>query len=207
MIVTDISILRAPNEDVLPEEIEFLKKKLIEELAQSKIGMGLAAPQIGINKRIAVITNEEENLCLVNPIIIETKGMLIHKGEGCLSFPEMIFNTYRFKEIHLIDDLHPGGMVVTGLASIIIEHECDHLNGVLIIDKVANTNKIGRNDMCPCGRGVKFKKCHGMETPLSDEAQKARKPPPPDWFVDALQDSIHVEKGKLISSKPIKIIK
>lgn len=169
MIITDESILRAHNEDVLPEEIEPLEKRLKEELAKSKMpGVGLAAPQIGVNKRLAIITNGSECLCLANPRILETVGILVHKGEGCLSVPDRSLNTYRFREIRVVDDLHPGGIVATGLASIIIQHEIDHLDGLLITDRIAPTDKIGRNDPCPCGKKengkpIKFKKCHGKD--------------------------------------------
>lgn len=163
-ITTDESILRAPNEAVLPEEIESLEKRLREELTQSGLpGVGLAAPQIGVNKRIAIVTNGTENLCLVNPKILETKGLLVHKREACLSIPGKAFNTYRFREVRVVDYLHPGGIVATGLAAIIIQHEVDHLDGVLIMDRTASTGKIGRNDPCPCGSKIKFKKCHGRD--------------------------------------------
>jgi len=163
-ITTDESILRASNEAVLPEEVEPLEIRLKEELAQSKMpGVGLAAPQIGVNKRIAIMTNGAESLCLANPRIIETKGLLVHKGEACLSIPGKAFNTYRFREIRVVDDLHPGGIVATGLAAIILQHEIDHLDGVLIMDRMAHSEKIGRNESCPCGSKVKFKKCHGED--------------------------------------------
>jgi peptide deformylase len=150
---------------VLSEEIESLEKRLREELVQSKRfgGVGLAAPQIGVNKRIAIVTNGTESLCLVNPKILETKGILVHKGEGCLSIPGKTFNTYRFKEVRVVDDLHPGGIVATGLVAIIIQHEVDHTFGILITDRVAVSDKIGRNDSCPCGSKIKFKKCHGRD--------------------------------------------
>jgi peptide deformylase len=163
-ITTDEAVLRAPNSVVLPEEIEPLEKRLKDELTQSRMpGVGLAAPQIGVNKRIAIVTNGAESLCLANPRIIETRGLLVHRGEACLSVPEKSFNTYRFKEIKVIDDLHPGGFVATGLVAIIIQHEIDHLDGVLIMDRMAHSEKIGRNDPCPCGSKVKFKKCHGRD--------------------------------------------
>jgi len=162
-ITTNELILRAPNVDVLPEEVESLEKMLLDELAKSSMpGVGLAAPQIGVNKRIAIVTNGAENLCIVNPKILETKGVLIHKGEGCLSVPGK-FNTYRFREIRMVDDLHPGGIVATGLVSLILQHEIDHTLGILVKDRVAHTDKIGRNDPCPCGSKIKFKRCHGKE--------------------------------------------
>lgn len=168
-ITTDEAVLRAPNADVLPKEIEALERALCEELAQSSMpGVGLAAPQIGINKRIAIVTNGQEHLCLVNPRITDTRGVVVHKGEGCLSVPGRTFDVYRFREITVVDDLHPGGMVATGTAGIIIQHEVDHLDGVLIFDRTAQGDRIGRNDPCPCGRKengkpVKFKKCHGRD--------------------------------------------
>ena len=161
MIITDLSILRAPNAEVKPEEIAELVEKLERELSMSRIqGVGLAAPQIGINKRIAIIRiNEYENLNLVNPVIVERKGMIINKEEGCLSFPNIVVNTYRYREIVVKDDFHPAGFVATHLSAIVVLHEVEHLSGILMIDREIKTDKIGRNDPCPCGSSRKFKNC------------------------------------------------
>lgn len=163
MIITDEKILRAPNEDVDLEEGMKIIRQLEKELID---GIGLAAPQIGINKRVAII-RFEENIDIINPKIIDSYGIRVSKNEGCLSIPNTYIDIYRFKEIFVKDDLHPDGFVAVGDISIILQHEIDHLNGVLIIDKIIN-GKLGRNDPCPCGKmengkPLKFKKCHGKE--------------------------------------------
>jgi len=160
MIITDINILRKPNEKVNKEEIDFLIKKLEEELSLTENGIGLAAPQIGINKTIAIIRTDSESINLINPQIIEMKDLVINKGEACLSFPNKYINTYRFREIFIIDDLHPAGFVATDFIAIALFHEIDHLNSILMIDREVK-GKLGRNDLCPCGKNIKFKHCHG----------------------------------------------
>lgn len=164
MIVTDEIELRKPNENASAEEAKTIIKRLENELDLTT-GIGLAAPQIGIHKKVAIIRAGEEKLNLVNPIIIEKLNCTISRDEGCLSFPGERLNVLRFNEIFLKDDLHPDGIVVTGLMAIAVEHETDHCNSILFTDKSIN-NKIGRNDPCPCGnkkdgKNIKFKNCHG----------------------------------------------
>lgn len=163
MIITDLKILRAPNEPVKPEEIEELRKKLEYELYSSKVpGVGLACPQIGINKKFAIIRIDLDNcktsMDLANPIIIERKELFINKNEGCLSLPNVNINTYRFKEILVKDDLHPACFVATELDAVVIQHEIGHLEGILITNIEAK-GKLARNDLCPCGSKIKYKKC------------------------------------------------
>ena len=170
-ITTDEKILRAPNELVQPEEVESLIQELEESLAQSpRAGVGLAAPQIGINKRIAIVRiNTKDVKCslnLVNPIIVEKLHPFIHKDEGCLSIPNEHFNAQRYGEIFIKDDSNPAGIIAVGFEAVVIQHEIDHLEGVLVRDRVIGKHKVGRNDPCPCGKKingkpVKFKKCHG----------------------------------------------
>jgi peptide deformylase len=79
--------------------------------------------------------------------------------------PGKHINTTRYREVFVKDALHPNGMVVTGETALIIQHETDHLEGILITDRGSKT-KVGRNDPCPCGKTingkpVKWKKCHG----------------------------------------------
>lgn len=167
MIITDITELRKRNDNASAEEAQEIIKQLEKELADSpRPGIGLSANQIGINKKVAIIrikheNNEAENLNFVNPVIVEKYDSFICENEGCLSLPGVVVNTNRFKEIFVKDDLHPAGFVATGLAAIATQHEIDHLENILIIDRVAGKKKIGRNDKCPCGSGRKWKKCHG----------------------------------------------
>jgi peptide deformylase len=165
-IITDISILKAKNSLVEKYEISDIINKLETSLKDSKTGVGLAAPQIGINKKAAIIRikSTNENVDLVNPVLVDSLKLFVHKDEGCLSLPNKLVNVHRFKEIFIKDDLHPAGIILVGLVAVVVQHEIDHLNGILITDKIAG--KIGRNDMCPCrkfenGKFVKYKNCHG----------------------------------------------
>ena len=168
IIITDQSALRIKSEKANKEEAEEIIIELEKTLALAP-GVGLAAPQIGINKSVAIIRIKtggyEQNVNLVNPEILDKEQGFINKQEGCLSIPDKRFNTWRSKEIFVKDDTNPAGFIATGFEAIAIQHEIDHLNGVLISD-IAIKDKIGRNDPCPCGKikngiRVKFKKCHG----------------------------------------------
>jgi len=160
MIITDIVELKLPNKNATIEEAEKIIKLLEQELKSSpRHGVGLAAPQIGIHKRIAIIRTGKYSLDLVNPIIVDREHGMLVKGEGCLSFPNVALNTWRFDEVLVKCDKNPAGVVITGLEAVAVLHETDHCDSVLITDRAA-MQKVGRNDLCPCGSGKKFKKCH-----------------------------------------------
>jgi len=164
MIITDEKILHATNENVSIEEGKEIIAQLEENLDTDK-GVGLAAPQIGINKRVAIVRLDNENINLINPRIIHSYGLVLSREEGCLSIPDTYVDVYRFREIVVVDDLHPNGFIASGEISIVLQHEIDHLYSILMTDRAAN-KKLRRNDPCPCGRKengkpVKVKKCHG----------------------------------------------
>ncbi len=162
MIVTNTKKLSEPSESISIEEAQEVIKKLESELELSPVpGIGLAAPQIGIHKRVVIIRTKDK-INLVNPKIKERREFTLSKGEGCLSLPGIRKDIWRYNEVLVVDDLHPNGFVATGLDAFVIQHEVDHLFGKLITDY----KKIGRNDPCPCGamkngKPIKFKKCHG----------------------------------------------
>jgi len=160
-IITDIVELKKENDEVTLEEAEEIIEQLELSLKSSEVpGVGLAAPQIGIHKRVAIIRLGNEKLNLINPHIIEKKHGFILNGEGCLSVPGKKVNTRRFKEILVKDDLHPAGLVLVDMIAVVSQHEIDHLDQILITDRDLS-NQPGRNDPCFCGSGKKFKKCHG----------------------------------------------
>lgn len=171
MIITDIQELRKPNELATIEEAREIVKQLEEELSNSKIpGVGLSAPQIGIHKKVAIVRIMAEKskffLDLVNPEILDLRQSFINKGEGCLSLPGQFVDTRRYKEVFIKDDIHPNGFVLTGFPAVVAQHEFDHINQILMIDRAVGKGKIGRNDPCPCGKKkngqpIKFKRCHG----------------------------------------------
>jgi peptide deformylase len=107
-------------------------------------GIGLAAPQVNIHKRIIVIRFDRYNLTLINPTIISKSENLQTFKEGCLSVPNLNANVKRPKEIE-IEYYNIQGekqqLKAEGLLSTCIQHEIDHLNGVVYIDRLSNVNK------------------------------------------------------------------
>jgi peptide deformylase len=175
MIITNNEeALRVFCEPVLPEEVPALVAKLETELNYAnrlgKGGVGLAAPQIGIAKHIAIIRlGDGANLDLVNTKLEKGFDPVLFTQEGCLSFPGRSEDTTRFQEVYLKDNLvYPHTFVATGFLAVVCQHELDHLNSVLFMDRVAKVASVpikkqraGPNDKCPCLSGKKYKKCHG----------------------------------------------
>lgn len=101
-------------------------------------GAGLAAPQISKNIRLIVINNQGVQLNLLNPKIIKKSWNKIYDNEGCLSIPGVYGKVKRHKKIvcQYFDEI---GKKITlnaeGLLARIIQHEVDHLDGILFIDK------------------------------------------------------------------------
>jgi len=153
-----------PISDVEGEGLE-LTDKLFQVLDQED-GIGLAANQIGIHKRACVITVPEQDEKgvvtfwahrFINPEIVEKKDPFIFTQEGCLSFPNEIIKTMRFGEVLVKDSLRPEGILLEGLAAVIVFHEIDHLDGITMYQR--RPKHIGVNSKCPCDSGNKFKKC------------------------------------------------
>ena len=105
-------------------------------------GVGLAAPQVGVLKRIIVCNptgQKSDELAIINPKIIYRKGKRFKDCEGCLSIPAMSSEVARFSKIGVSGKgLDEKGLVVNaeGLLARIIAHECDHLDGILFIDRI-----------------------------------------------------------------------
>lgn len=176
IIINNEDALRVKCEDVKPEEVGELISVLETELDYAnklgKGGIGLAAPQIGIAKNIAIVRLDKQHglsLDLVNAKISKGYDPAIFKDEGCLSFPGRVEDTTRFQEIHLVNNLtYPHEMIITGLLAVVCQHEIDHLNSTLFIDHmlpkinpIINKLKSGPNEPCFCGSQKKFKKCCG----------------------------------------------
>lgn len=127
------------------KEIEAVNKKTLDlidnmfETMYEEDGVGLAAPQVGILKRIAVVDIRENNkIVLINPKIIEEEGKAIME-EGCLSIPDETGDVIRAEKIK-VRTLNKEGKKVEfeaeGFEARAIQHEIDHLNGVLFVDKI-----------------------------------------------------------------------
>lgn len=143
-------VLRNKSEDVdlNDPDLPNLINDLFDTMHNAK-GAGLAAPQIGINKKILVIEEElNDGLfkgVFINPKILNYSGYLIEFLEGCLSFPGMEGRTHRPMKIDIewYDEnkkYHREEFV--GTQAIILQHEVDHLNGTLYIDKIYPEEKL-----------------------------------------------------------------
>lgn len=162
-IITNESSLRIPCETVIDvwSEGQNIADLLFQTL-KNTTGIGLAANQIGLNKRVCVISVPQEdgvvyNRRFINPEIIELNDPIIFGGEGCLSFPQQSVKTLRYSKVKIKCSLHTDGLSLSGLEAVALQHEIDHLNGIIMHDR--KINKIGVNDKCPCMSGKKFKKC------------------------------------------------
>ncbi len=119
-----------------------LIENMFETMYESK-GIGLAAPQIGISQRLIVIDIEEIDadfppLALVNPTITESSGEELGE-EGCLSLPDFRAIVRRFTEISINAQNIDGQAVhfsAQGLMARVLQHEIDHLDGILITDRL-----------------------------------------------------------------------
>lgn len=101
-------------------------------------GVGLAAPQVGILKRIVVIDVGEEPLVFINPVILETSGEQTG-DEGCLSLPGKsgVVTRPNYVKVRAFDEeMNEFELEGTELLARAICHECDHLDGILYVDKV-----------------------------------------------------------------------
>lgn len=150
------NIMHYLNDDVLKKkskEVEDINDKtltLIEDMIETMYwanGIGLAAVQVGILRRIVVIKDGTGLLKLINPIIIEAKGEQ-QEVEGCLSIPG-IYGRVKRPERVIVHALNERGQAVelegTGLLARAFCHEIDHLNGILFIDKTIPGSIIKQN--------------------------------------------------------------
>lgn len=99
-------------------------------------GVGLAAPQIGISKRIVIIDYDEQKYCLINPRIEEKNGVQ-NNLEACLSVPGFSGMVERAAELRVLaidENQEPVEINADGLLAVIIQHELDHLDGILYVD-------------------------------------------------------------------------
>ena len=141
------------------DEGAIIASKLFTELSLSKDGAGLAAPQIGITKRVCVI-NIKDPIVLINPEIIESEGEFIFK-ESCLSYPKKTVSVKRYTMIAveadnldepLILDIRQGGNIEDLLEIACVQHEIDHLDGITMFDRkyvkepIRAEKKYGRNE-------------------------------------------------------------
>ena len=140
-------VLRKPCQKVeaFDASIEQLLKVLVQTMKLQPSGIGIAAPQIGVSLRVAIVDVSErvkkaERMCLINPVILEKKDEILSR-EGCMSLPDYTANIKRAERLVLKWQdlgLKDHQMAVEGLEARCIQHEVDHLNGMLFVDRAAS---------------------------------------------------------------------
>ncbi len=134
-------ILRQVSEPVDPAEISRLEfQKFLDEMivTMDEKGVGLAAPQVGKNQRVIIVKTKNGPEAFINPKIFSTSLLKTHSEEGCLSVPGIWGIVKRFRKIKVKALNRRGEKVMikaSGLEAIIFQHEIDHLDGILFIDK------------------------------------------------------------------------
>ncbi|ABC78568.1 peptide deformylase [Syntrophus aciditrophicus] len=144
-------ILRTPSRDLpipLSREARDQIQTLVDAFLERDDALGLAAPQIGINRRIVIFRNkgfdeegwskkEKDYDLLINPRITQTRGELVKGAEGCLSCPSIQVEVNRFPEVKVRAFDRHGNRISKRYADFlarVAQHELDHLEGKLIVD-------------------------------------------------------------------------
>jgi peptide deformylase len=140
-------VLRQPAKRIakVDDEVRALIRLMLQTMYSAN-GIGLAAPQVAVNKQLIVIDCEPDNsanlpLVLINPEIKGNSRDLCDAEEGCLSIPGIYFNVTRPRAIEVAfkdETGRPRKLKASGLLARAIQHEMDHLNGVLFVDRVEN---------------------------------------------------------------------
>jgi len=138
----------------IDEEVRELIADMRETMGEAR-GVGLAACQVGVSQRVIVLDvspmdPQHSFFALINPEIVSEEGEVDHE-EGCLSVPDYLEKVKR-KEKVCVKGLSPEGMEVEvrgeGILAIALQHEIDHINGILILDRVSRLKReIYRNKL------------------------------------------------------------
>jgi len=130
-------------------EVQDIDGKLIQlidemfDVMYKAPGIGLAAPQIGVQKRLFVFDSDDEPGVLINPVIEESDDTWVF-NEGCLSIPGLYFEIERPKRVLISGMDHDGGEIqreVDELQARMFQHELDHLDGTLMVDHLTEAQR------------------------------------------------------------------
>ncbi|MHC5035922.1 MAG: peptide deformylase [Planctomycetota bacterium] len=131
------------------EEVRELAAEMLRTMYASR-GIGLAAPQVGISRRLIVINlaadpDEGEEIVLINPILLERGPEMSEEEEGCLSLPGLTGVVPRWKQVRVqgFDSEGKDKIIeAEGLLSRVLQHEMDHLDGLLFISKLSPVDRV-----------------------------------------------------------------
>lgn len=159
---------------------DILEKKMMQALKEEK-GVGIAGPQIGVNRRIVIVQRLDKELkpfeFYYNPVILEMNGEMIEGWEGCLSVPSGFGKVKRQHDIRIEYDVMVDGKVtrkqeqIVGFVAVIFQHEIDHLDGVLFIDKKCKGPLVPKEEY----RAMRMKEKEQKELEAKKAAEKEAK--------------------------------
>ncbi len=131
-----------PVKEITPEILNLIKDMV--ETMYTASGVGLAASQVGVSKRIILVDGEEDGLIvLINPMIIKSEGEVVEE-EGCLSVPDIYSQVKRSSKVTvkaLNENGDPIKITKEGLTARALQHEIDHLDGILFIDRIGRIKR------------------------------------------------------------------
>jgi peptide deformylase len=165
-------VLRQRTSEVagVDDEVRRLVDDLFETMEASH-GVGLAANQVGVVRRVAVVDADGQRFAMINPVIVDAEGRTTAE-EGCLSIPEIFGDVTRPERVVLeaLDrDGQPFSLAAEGLVARAIQHELDHLDGILFLDHLG---LMKRKVLL-----ARWKREHKDDTSYIKEVQPAAAPP------------------------------
>ena len=141
-------VLKARAEEASEGSNEALIDDLVETMRASPACVGLAAPQVGVSKRVIAVDvtgHPKTTVChglvvLIDPVVVDASGKAVGR-EGCMSVPDLTANVARAERLAVSGTLPDGSNAVIfteGFEARAFQHEIDHLDGLLILDRVAS---------------------------------------------------------------------
>lgn len=142
-------VLKTPAEEIAPgPEADALARDLVDTMRASPACVGLAAPQIGVAKRAFCLDVSEHKrarsthglIVMLNPVIIGRKGRTVMR-EGCMSLPDFTATVARAEEVMVVGidpEERPMMLEADGFEARAFQHEIDHVNGLLFLDRVSS---------------------------------------------------------------------
>ncbi len=134
--VVDLARITTPEMTLLIQELK--------ETMGKENGVGIAAPQIGVHDRVIIVETDGVPTAYINPVITERSFRMVDSEEGCLSVPGCWGVVKRHRSVSVkafAESGEPVSLKAQGLLSIIFQHEIDHLDGILFIDRAEKIRK------------------------------------------------------------------
>lgn len=146
VITLGTAILRTPSapfKHAPSAHLQELARDLIDTM-HAREGIGIAAPQIGVSERVIVINGDDAELVLINPAITKHSLRKEDGEEGCLSIPGVFGIVSRYRSVRVTAQKLDGTQTIiagSGLFARVLQHEIDHIDGILFIDRAKKITK------------------------------------------------------------------